>query len=267
MKKIVLLLSFLGPLLVPASLPADDSAREGRLTNVTGKVYLRSKNLSAAEWVEAEKDTPIDEGDTIRTEAGSTAEVTLDGDSVVLLNENTELKADALTRAKTRFFLALGSLTAKIRKLTEPDQRFDFKTPVAVAAVRGTELAVTYDGEEAPAVIGVFDEGQVAVESEGHDDVIVNAGEETEVTKTDRPLPPRPLAKLLVNRPNIVHVRERVQFIKPQWKPIPVRERQMFRARLLEKPRLQFQRPERLPRRERPNRPARPERPPRRDRR
>ncbi len=263
MKRTLLALTLCATFLTP-SFAAENSGRDARITNVTGKVYIRAKGLGPNEWVRAENDTPLADGDTIRTDAGAKAEVTMDGDSVVHLSENTELVADVLERAATRFFLALGSLTAKIRALSEPSERFYIKTPVAVAAVRGTELAVTYEGEEAPAVVGVFDEGQVVVETEGNEDVILNPNQETEIGEGTAPTTPQPLAKLLVNRPGIVHVRERVQFLKPRWQEIPAAKRREFRTRLLAKPRerIEFKRPVRLAppklqRRDRPNRPER----------
>jgi hypothetical protein len=253
-------------LLLPLSYAAAQS-REARLTNVSGKVYLRAKGLDSNQWVEAEKDTPLEEGDTIRTGENSSAEVTVDGDSVVLLNSNTAMETNMLQSAITRFSLAWGSLTAKIRKIRESNERVYFKTPVAVAAVRGTELAVSYDenNQEEGAVVGVFDEGQVAVESEGHDDVIINQNEETEVKKDAAPTAPRPLEKLLVNRPNIVHVRERIVFLKPNWQPVAPLKRIEYREHLLHKPRLRYERPRptfkapaKFERRERMNRPLPP---------
>jgi hypothetical protein len=221
-----------------------------------------------------EVDTPLAEGDTLRTDEGASAEVTFDGDSIIQLGQKTELETSFLQSTLTRFSLAWGSLTAKIRKLRQADERVYFKTPVAVAAVRGTELAVTYEGEEPEAVVGVFDEGQVAVQSEGNDDVIVNAGQETSVQKDIKPLAPRPLEKLLVQRPQIIRVRERIEFIKPRWNTLPPLKRQEIRERLLKKPRLQFEpnrprfnAPPKPERREQPSRPNHPPRPQRRDRR
>jgi hypothetical protein len=239
MKRILLLTLFLLPLGASAQEP------DARLTNKVGKVYIRPANFPSGEWAEAEAGTPLQEGDAIRTDNGANAEISLDGDTVVLLNQNSEFKADSLKSRFTKFFLSLGSLTAKIRKLQNKDDQFQIRTPVAVAAVRGTELAVDAGGGES-AVVGVFDEGQVAVQTEGHEDVVVNAGEETEVATGAMPIKPRPLEKLLVARPNIVHVRERIVFLKPRWQALPPAQRREFRARLLERPRIrhEFRRPD-----------------------
>src|SRR5688572_30410830 len=83
------------------------ASTEGRLTQLTGKVYLRSSELPSEEWLEAEPGMPLQEGDTLRTDQGASAEVTLDGETVVLLQENTELAADSLQGRLTRFFLSL----------------------------------------------------------------------------------------------------------------------------------------------------------------
>lgn len=218
---------------------------EGRLTQTNGKVYIRPKSLPANEWIAAEPNMPLEEGDTIRTDTGGSAEISLDGDTVIHLGENTELKADTFQSQIKRFFMSLGSLSAKIRKMRQAQEQFHIKTPLAVAAVRGTELAVTYEGEDQPAVIGVFDEGQVVVETEGNEEVVLNPGQETEIAKDSRPIAPRPLEKLQVNRPQIVSVRERAQFLHARWESIPPAKRHEFRSRMLAKPRTQheFKRP------------------------
>jgi len=240
MKKI-----FIAFLLFPALIYAEPDAR---LTHVTGKVYLQPKNLAHDQWIAAEANSPLAEGDVIRTADGSQAEVTLDGNSVILLSEKTELKADSLQNRLTRFFLSIGSLTAKIRKLRETDNQFQFKTPVAVAAVRGTELAVTYDETTENSDVGVFDEGQVSVEKEGQEPVLINEGQEVQVVKNAPIAAPQPIARLSIHRPDIVKARERIEFLKPQWKPLPALQRQEMRERLLAKPseRLEFKRPAHL---------------------
>lgn len=97
-------------------------------------------------WKNAEINMPLYEGDSVKTSAESALEVTFDDATIVKLGDNTELKLTELKRegekATTIFNLLKGKFMAIVDKLKNPESRFEVHTKMAIAAVKGTELAV-----------------------------------------------------------------------------------------------------------------------------
>jgi hypothetical protein len=108
---------------------------------------------------------------------------------------------------------------------------------VAVAAVRGTELAVAQEKDQ-PSQVGVFDEGHVAVTSPGAGgrELVVGPGQETEIRKGQRPSEARPLQVLLKHRDRISFVRQRREIIRQNWVRRSREERRARRQVLKAKP-------------------------------
>lgn len=214
----------------------NDAGADWRVTSVTGSVLVQSADTPDA-WIEAEADMPIESGDVIKTTDGASAEIAAGGDTVVLLEEKTELKAENLNSRFTKLFLSIGSLTAKIKSLLRPDDQFHIRTTIAVAAVRGTEVAVTSSGGDGPTYIGVFDEGAVSVEAENGSTQLAS-GEETEVLKGAPPAAPRPLRHFVPLRPRVVRARERALALKAGWRPLPAALRRERRQRFIKRGRI-----------------------------
>lgn len=91
--------------------------------------------------------------------------------SVIRLGPNTDFLVNSLDTAESEFFLGIGRLVAKLRSLAA-GREVRFRTATAVAAVRGTELAVEQENDDAPTRVGVFDEGQVVVSSHDGADAV-----------------------------------------------------------------------------------------------
>jgi len=110
---------------------------------------------------------PVFEGTEFKTGPGSFVEITFDDASIVRLSENTTLKLSELKRngqsKRTLFDLAVGKILAIVDSLKTEDSTFEVHTKMAIAAVKGTELAVTSDGSETDE-LGVF-EGKVSYKS------------------------------------------------------------------------------------------------------
>lgn len=110
----------------------------------------------------AEADMPLQAGDRIETGRNGRAEVAFEADSLLELGPNSVFVVDAAEEEDTWLDLAWGSFVAKLKSLSSRGRSMRVRTPTAVAAVRGTELAVEVS-EDGTTEVGVFDEGKVAV--------------------------------------------------------------------------------------------------------
>ncbi len=111
----------------------------------SAKVYAGGK------WKNAEVNMPLYEGDSLRTSAGSSMEITFDDATIVKLGDNTELTLAELQRkgsiASTVFNLMKGKFLAIVDKLKNTESKFEVHTKMAIAAVKGTELAVEAEAD------------------------------------------------------------------------------------------------------------------------
>lgn len=202
--------------------------REARLTRTEGVVAVTSPEGDGAIALAEGQDMPLEAGDRVRTGADGAAEITLDGETVMELGPSSDFTLHSLRRSKTLFGLDLGSVVASVKKLLARE-KMEFKTPVAVAAVRGTELVVAQNptGETA---VGVFDEGRVEVRGEGAP-VGVGPNQETEVRRGKPPRAPRELRALAGRRERLGILRERRPRLAKGWRHRPAADRRDLRFR------------------------------------
>jgi hypothetical protein len=225
MNKRLLAAILLGALFSPLAAAAQDRW-DARLTGVTGDVEVHPADGSEA--VAAEADMPLDEGDRVVTPAGATAEISLDGESLITVQENSDFTLEKTAKSESVFALKLGSLLAKIQKLGS--QRLKVRTPEAVAAVRGTEFGVDVEGS-GQSHVGVFDEGRVEVEGHGATEVLT-PNQETSVRRGASPLKPFTLKRFAARRQMMQGRINRLQAVRQQWKKMPpsARKRQRMKA-------------------------------------
>lgn len=220
--------TFLTILALTAALSTRAADREARLTRTEGVVAVTSPEGDGAIALAEGQDMPLEAGDRVRTGADGAAEITLDGETVMELGPSSDFTVHSLRRSRTFFGLDLGSVVASVKKLL-PREKMEFKTPVAVAAVRGTELAVAQNptGET---TVGVFDEGQVEVRGEG-EPVRVGPNQETEVRRGKSPRAPRELRALAGIRERLGFLRERRPRLAKAWRLRPAADRRALRLR------------------------------------
>jgi hypothetical protein len=134
------------------------------ITRVTGRVEILRQGQ--AQWIPAAVGLKLAERDEIRAFAGALAELKLPDTSTVVLAENSRLVVTRLEfdrRAQTRnvvFHLAVGKVRAAVAKATlslvqARQSTFAISTPTAVAAARGTILAVEYQ----PGEVSILEDG------------------------------------------------------------------------------------------------------------
>ncbi len=204
---------------------------EARLTRVEGSVTVLPAG-SPGPARAAEAGTPLEEGDTIRAGLDGSAEVALDGDSLIELQPRTQVTVSSLARRDLSLSLGFGSLIAKIRHAMLAGGVMTVHTKAAVAAVRGTEFGVE---EEAGfrATAAVFEEGRVAVtDADGRGEIVLEPGRECAVLRGHLPDAPHALEHFARLRTRMGALRARVAAAKTAWKPLPAARRRALRQEL-----------------------------------
>ncbi len=138
---------------------ARTAASEVQASVAQGEALVRFAD--GDEWISLGEGAPLEPGDRVRVPAGGRVElVTPEGD-VLEIQEESELEVEASAPKDRSLRLALGGLLAKL--LPDPEKKFRVRTPLAVAAVRGTEFGLDVSAEGATEV-GVA-EGAVAFQA------------------------------------------------------------------------------------------------------
>jgi hypothetical protein len=137
---------------------ADNQARVGA---VEGDVGLLSQG--AQHWILPREGLPIDSGDQFRTSDDGRVELVLSEHMLVVMEPETQLAVERSDLNSGRVNLTQGAVLGKLNSAaaTTP-QQWDFNTPMAVCAVRGTEFALDVS-EKNSTQLGVF-EGQVVMQ-------------------------------------------------------------------------------------------------------
>lgn len=216
--------------LVNAQAAEETQEWDARIVSVSGSVTLLEQG-GDAEGSPAAADTPLQEGDRIRTGEDGSAEISLEGSSVIKLGPDSDFKLSNAHRAQTLFDLAGGTFLAKIQKLLS-SQSLQVRTPTAVAAVRGTEFGVEVPSAD-ESHVGVFDEGKVEVKGPGGSETLIG-NQETRVAKDGKPLTPYQLKRFIRHRAAVRGFKRRLAALRKGWKALPPEERRRRRKELLE---------------------------------
>ena len=221
-----------------------------RIVDVSGQVAVIPKNGS--EGSPASVGLPLSAGDRVVTGSGGQVELAAKSGTVIRLEGNSSLGLDDLRSGWTQLRLYVGRLLARFERGTKT--RYNIKTPVAVASVRGTELALEV-GEDGSLEAGVI-EGEVAIEppaekpaegeQAGWDPEILTSSQGVSVAPLGRPRRlseiPRPLVRSLDWFPR---VRQRVPALRERWKDLDPPSRQRLRNQALRE-RIKWEVPPRL---------------------
>ena len=113
-----------GGLAVAQPEPADPPGRVGRLSDVSGQVWLLAPD--AGEWVSASRNRPFTGGERLATDSGARAEVRI-GSMTVRLDGGTELEAIRIDDDRVELQLHSGSLGARFGS-RETVREFELRT-------------------------------------------------------------------------------------------------------------------------------------------
>ena len=116
-----------------------------------GKVMM--KREKSADWISAELNMKLGQGDTIKTYADSWAKLRVGVGGRIEVKEDSELQLKTLTTAsdkiseKVLIYLAMGEVEVDVRNIKEGSV-FETHTPTTLAAVRGTVYTVIVKPKE-----------------------------------------------------------------------------------------------------------------------
>jgi|GEM_PF-3201066 len=210
--------------------PPPPPPREARLVGALGSVFVRLAGRPGDQYVQISSGAPFEAGDTIRVGAGSSAEVALDGQTLIVLSSATELSLNSLTRALTALKLSGGSLSALVQHVSPVDS-FTIQTPVVLANVHGSELIVSQDAALGPSFVGIVEDGRVEVTSAGQSCALI-PGQETSASAGWPPQPPHVLATLRGRADAFAALRARAAQIAGNWKPMAEGDKHAAREHL-----------------------------------
>ena len=184
---------------------------DGRASYVKGDVTVFSPDRPS--WEPLAPGMILKEGQKLRTGGNGSLEVRYDDGATLYLRPDTQVTiTSAIERIDNitirSFFLKVGKVVSTIRNATGKEQRFELKTPSTTGAARGTWFRMAVDQESASRCEVLGGTVEVAGASE---QVLVEQGMGTVVTKAGTPLPPMKL----LSPPSCLDVR-------PTYKQLPV---------------------------------------------
>jgi hypothetical protein len=136
-------------------------------------------------------------GDTLKTDADSSAAIEFADGSLLTLYSAGEMRFDHLTAhgetgmVDSRLHLIEGRLDTRVKPAVGPGSRFEIQTPSAISAVRGTEYRAAVSGSDQTSNVEVL-EGKVRVAGARKGRLIAQ-GFGTQVAAGKPPIPPRKL--------------------------------------------------------------------------
>ncbi|MFA5098582.1 MAG: FecR domain-containing protein, partial [Candidatus Margulisiibacteriota bacterium] len=113
-----------------------------------GKVEYQKKMSSR--WLPCAIGTVLGQDDNLRTKLNSKAEIGIDDNTTIIVEENTIININELYKSdeqgdQSSLKLLLGKVRAKVKRVLKKTEKFEVKTPTSVAGVRGTDFSVLYN--------------------------------------------------------------------------------------------------------------------------
>jgi len=221
----LILLALVGTFLLPRI--GGTTIQAATLAQVVGTVEVMPAGSAA--WRAASVGERVTEGDRLRTDALSAATLVFFDQSTTALGTDTELVVAQMRSQHGGkiivLYQALGQTYNQVQRLPDAASRFEIETPTAVAAVRGTEFALTVDSDGATRVMVV--EGVVNVTAQGST-VTLRAGQEITIKpqRAPTPVPARPTLTAtptprLTPTPPATETPEPTETLKPTETPRP----------------------------------------------
>jgi hypothetical protein len=217
--------------------PADWDAR---LLKADGDVTVALAGADEEEAVPAKADMPLSAGDKVLTGPKSRVEVALGPDNLLEVGPESSAIIKSVKKIEAELGLLKGYLVAKMKMLL--NQRFQVRSPTAVASVRGTEFAVeVVEGEEESkdrTVVGVFDEGKLGVtslEDETSTERFLSENQEADFLRGKPPGEPRKLEFLKERAARVKYFRGRMEAVRERFKRFGREERERIRGQMEER--------------------------------
>jgi len=168
---------------------------DGLVTFVGGEAFLKPKSKS--DWTALNLRDVVHSGDELKTGETGVVEITFASGNELQVRPDAQLKVLVTKKLDEmnvfqRILLGLGKVIVRVKEVTGRSNRFEIKTPSAVAAARGTIFRVGLDTAETTRTETL--RGKIGVEAQAVLEE-VKEGEGTLVRKNEPPLKPRALPR------------------------------------------------------------------------
>lgn len=165
---------------------AQSENRKCVIKSLIGTVKIRRG--ASVNWIDAKPNMPLKEKDAIRTLIESEVELETSEGSVIKIGENSTVEMAKFFGnndvQNTKVKILSGSMITNVKKLVNTNSTFEFETPTATAAIRGTIVGLEVNKEKTQ--IKVF-EGKVLVTPRGSKKgVELKENQMTAVTKNQK---------------------------------------------------------------------------------
>jgi len=160
----IVVISLLVSMYVEPAVSAE--SRRCSIKQIVGSVKIRRGTSTT--WSDARPKTPLKESDAVRTFMESEAELETSEGTIIKVGENTTIELAKLygdaDKQATSVKILNGAVLANVKKLVSTSSTFDFETPTATAAIRGT--VVGFEVSKEMTKVKVY-EGKVWVAPQG----------------------------------------------------------------------------------------------------
>lgn len=179
------------------------NVRIARVVTITGNVEVQRSHTG--EWIPAEHEMRLYEGDVVRTRSGSKVVIQLDDGSMAQLTSLSTMKIERLNKSlrgqSTDLGVEMGKSWTKVKKASSVSSKFNVSTPTAVAGVRGTYFSTEVEEQTVDSTFDVFD-GQVDVYQKEDPTQVVSVRQNfrTEVKKGSNPTEPKKMSTEELNK-------------------------------------------------------------------
>lgn len=181
-------------------------AQSAEVRVTRGTAYV--KKAQSARWAALRGKGRVEPGDSLRTGANSLVRVRTKGGHTVYVQPKTTIESVSETGKDTQFKVLVGRIRAFVQKL-RPANKFEVRTPVAAAAVRGTvfDMDVAEDTSSRLSVLeGAVNYRDLAGLAK---EIEVLKGQTVLIPRGQAPRPPEMMPKDLMQ--GVVPHRERVR--------------------------------------------------------
>jgi hypothetical protein len=216
---------------------AENQARCGVMTGDVGLLSQGAEN-----WIEPHEGLPLEPGDHVRTGEDGTVELVMSDNALWILQPKSEVIVEHTETNAGHLDLADGRLIGRVDsgRTAGTVQEWEFDTPAAVVAIRGTEFGLSASRQEGTH-LGVFEgkvDMQAAETAAGPQPVTeVQTGHES-VAQRGRPIQTftkfsAGMSSLAVRRQT---VRSRQKVIQDTWSPFTPSVRKELRRKYVSVP-------------------------------
>ncbi len=167
-------------------------AEPAKVRFLIGEAQVKA-SAQTADWKTLKLYDTVNDNDVVRTGANSLCEIELSDGSVVKLLDNSVMEIRNLEPEDEKgvdLFAGLGKFYFQVKKLLR--KKFQVSTPVAVAAIRGTEFMIINDADESRLLVneGKLDFSDVA----GNYVLLLNGNQKSSLRSGQPPTEPEPLS-------------------------------------------------------------------------